>query len=269
MRVLLAIPEVARARAFQQELEANAGWDVHAVCDGAAALRALEAEPYPLAALHLCLPVLDGAAVLASLRERAPVCPPKTLLLCERELLGTTRPLADCVAPLSVRPGQLRRLMQILAQKKLPLLSQGTAERRRALIGRLLSDIGMPPGYKGRQYAEWLLFRLVVSPSPEDERLLDDYAACGAAFGAEPANVERCVRHAVERCFTQGDLRALERSFGSTVDAERGKLTNRAFLLGLAELLRSRLETERYSRTGSRSLNSRPMHHRPAAPTSV
>ena len=270
MRVLLAMPDAERAAAYRRALEALPGWETSIVRDGREALRALETETYALAALHLCLPGLDGLAVLASLEAHAPVRPPKTLLLCERELLGAARPHADCAAPLHIRPAQLARLMQILSEKKRPLLSRGTEARRRALIDQTLSDIGMSRDLKGRQYAEWLLFRLAISPSPEDERLQDEYAACGVAHGAaSAASVERCLRHAVERCFTTGDLQSLEAAFGATVDAERGKLTNRAFLLALTERLRVALEGERYSRIGSRSRNSSPMLHSPAAPTSV
>ncbi len=243
MRVLLAIPDAARAEACRLALESNPGWDAELVWDGRAALRALQSGAYELAALHLCLPGLDGLGVLSRLRENPPICPHRTLLLCERELIRSAKLRADCVAPLLTRPSQLAALLGVLAKKKLPLLSRGTEERRRALIARLLDDIGMQADRKGRRYAEWLLFRLAVQASPE--RIQAEYDACGLAMATSAANVERCLRHAVERCFTTGRLTALEALFGATVDAERGKLTNRAFLLAMAERVRAALECGR------------------------
>ena len=93
------------------------------------------------------------------------------------------------------------------------------------------------------------------------------YGQCAKVHHTSAAAVERCLRVAVESVFTQGSLQGIERCFGATVDPEKGKPTNRAFLLKAARLLRRRMAD--YSFTDTRSLNSSEMHHRPAAPTSV
>ena len=90
------------------------------------------------------------------------------------------------------------------------------------------------------------------------------YRLCARAFGTTPTAVERCLRVAVESVFTQGSMRGIERFFGATVDPERGKPTNRAFLLQASQQIR--LD---HSLADTRSPNSSEMHHSPAAPTRV
>ena len=68
------------------------------------------------------------------------------------------------------------------------------------------------------------------------------YRDCAAAFGVSPASVERCLRVAVESVFTLGSISGIERCFGATVDPERGKPTNRAFLCQAAQRLRLLLD---------------------------
>ena len=59
-------------------------------------------------------------------------------------------------------------------------------------------------------------------------------------------------------------MQGIERFFGATVDPEKGKPTNRAFLVQAASELR-----RAYSLADARSPNKSVMHHNPAAPTSV
>ena len=118
--------------------------------------------------------------------------------------------------------------------------------------------------YKGRAYAAWLLEHLAPSPGVEERSMGQLYRSCARAFGTTPTAVERCLRVAVESVFTQGSMRGIERFFGATVDPERGKPTNRAFLLQASQQIR--LD---HSLADTRSPNSSEMHHSPAAPTRV
>ena len=103
---------------------------------------------------------------------------------------------------------------------------------------------------------------MILSPAAGHEPVQSLYGACAEAFGTTAGNVERCLRVAVESLFTIGSIEGIERYFGATVDPERGKPTNRAFLVQVSEKLR-------HSLTLTRSLNRSVMHQSPAAPTSV
>ena len=123
-------------------------------------------------------------------------------------------------------------------------------------------EIGMDRRYKGFEYAVWLLSRLCLCSTAEQLAMETLYQACGQTFRVQPASVERCLRVAIESVFTHGSLKGIDRYFGVTVDPERGKPTNRAFLLqGMLQL--------RYSFTAALSPNNSDTHHNPAAPTMV
>lgn len=63
------------------------------------------------------------------------------------------------------------------------------------------------------------------------------YPLVARRHGTTPAAVERSLRTLVESTWSHGDLAALERFFGCTVDPERGKPTNKEFLRCLQERL--------------------------------
>ena len=63
------------------------------------------------------------------------------------------------------------------------------------------------------------------------------YLLIGRKYGLFAAAVERSLRLCVESTWMHGRIDALERFFGSSVDPERGKPTNREFLCRVAERL--------------------------------
>lgn len=75
-RVLLADAESTRRESMARTLRA-AGFTVHSVADGAAALHSVTTHHPAVAVLDLELPVLDGTAVVIALRQtgnRVPIC---------------------------------------------------------------------------------------------------------------------------------------------------------------------------------------------------
>lgn len=263
MRLLIAVPDRRMARRLAEDMRLE-GFDAQVAPDGPSALAALGREGFDLLLLHACLPGMSGADVLRALEAQPPLCPPRVLFLSDPDLPGARPQQADAYAPLCAAPQRLRALLLTLSQKPLPKLAAAQRPRAARAAEAFLRAISMQPRYKGRAYAAWLLERLILSPALESRPMGDLYRACAAAFAATPAAVERCLRVAVESVFTQGSMRGIERFFGATVDPERGKPTNRAFLLEAAQQIR--LD---HSLTAARSPNSSEMHHSPAAPTSV
>lgn len=257
MRLLILWPDPVKAYVIRDPLEAE-GWDVVIRQDGRS-LCGME-EEFDVLLLHLCLPGMDGLNAGDAYAAAHPVCPPRILFAAPPEWCVHHPPWADCTVDSSTDAEGLCSLLRIIARKPLPRLATAQKKPLAILIERFLDDLSFKPALKGRAYAAWLLERMV--PSIRCSALTGLYAECASAFQTTPAAVERCLRVAVESVFTQGSLAGIERFFGATVDPERGKPTNRAFLMQAAQQLR-------YSLTATRSLNSSEMHHRPAAPTSV
>lgn len=259
MRLLIVWPDYQSACVIQDAMEL-AGWDVTIRRDGRDLGRV--DETFDVLLLHLCLPGLDGLSAGDALAAAHPVCPPRVLFAAPQEWCEHRPPWADCTVDAGVDLPHLCRLLQVIAKKPLPKLAAAQQKPLAILIEQFLDDLSFKQRMKGRAYAAWLLERIVPSSIAGELALQSLYESCAQAFGTTAAAVERCLRVAVESVFTQGNLNGIERFFGATVDPERGKPTNRAFLMQAAQQLR-------YSLTAARSPNSSEMHHSPAAPTSV
>lgn len=257
MRLMIVWPDWQAAQLIRAEMEER-GWDVEIRQDGRTLLP--WTEMFDVLLLHLCLSGMDGLNAGDALAASQPVCPPRILFAAPMEWCVHRPFWADCTVSAGGSLPHLCQLIELLAQKPLPRLAAAQRKPLVHLIERFLDDLSFKPGLKGRAYTAWLLERMV--PSTGCCCLSDLYAACSRAFDTTPAAVERCLRVAVESVFTQGSLSGIERFFGATVDPERGKPTNRAFLMQASQQLR-------YSLTTARSLNSSEIHHNPAAPTSV
>jgi len=266
VRLLIAMPDAARALQVQTMLYARwERWEVVVCCDGGEVLAKLRQEYFDLLLLHSCLPGVDGIGILHILQVWQLICPPRILFLCAQE--SAVRTQVDCVAPITAGAQQLCTLLELLSKKPLPRLAAAEREHISRVINEFFDELSMSRGLKGRTYAVWILGGLIPSPAGEALPVNEWYSRCAAVHGTTGAAVERCLRVAVESVFTQGSMIGIERCFGATVDPEKGKPTNRAFLVQVTWHLRQRMND--YSFTVARSLNNIEMHHRPAAPTSV
>ena len=83
-----------------------------------------------------------------------------------------------------------------------------------------------------------------VALAAADEELLhavtkELYPAVAAKHGTTASRVERCIRHAIEWAYTNGDLDMLKTYLGNIVGYDKGKATNAAFIAGLASWCRA------------------------------
>ncbi len=243
MRLLIAMMQTDKAGAVARALDAGPVlWEVERARDGEEAVALLGRVRFDALLLHNCLPRLDGYGVLESLWRMRLACPPRVLMLSEPELCKRDKLRVDCAVPLLSGPEKLASLLALLAQKHRPMLAMAMKDLRGEMIEELMTSLKVRRTLKGRLYIEWLLDQIIPSPMLEHEITATLYPGCAAAFHTSAAAVERCVRHAVEEIFTRGSIGGIERYFGTTVDPERGKLTNRAFLIGAAERLREGIQ---------------------------
>lgn len=261
MRLLMALPDLALAASIQSEME-NRLWNTEYIADGRQAV-ALAAHCDVLL-IHHCLCGMDGWQVCETLAASPPLHPPRILFIGPSAFASKHPDWADCAVEAGVSVPQLCNLLLVLIQKPLPRLTAAQMPWITQTVKQFLDEIAMHPQLKGRAYAAWLLERMLPSPVWEQQPLGLSYAACAKAFATTPASVERCLRVAIENVFMRGSISGIEHFFGATVDPERGKPTNRAFLLQAVQELRLL-----HSRTAARSPNRSEMHHKPAAPTSV
>ncbi len=125
--------------------------------------------------------------------------------------------------------------MQAAVQELERLADRVIAPEKIDLIRNELLRFGFRMHTKGAQQMLEAIVRVV-----QDERRLEDlkhgvYPYVAKKCGGTAASVERNLRYTLESAWTRGDLAALQSCFGYTIDAERGKPTNKAFLAQMAE----------------------------------
>ena len=87
------------------------------------------------------------------------------------------------------------------------------------------------------------MLRTAIRLTLEDESYIYNitgrlYPAVAKELNSTPCRVERNMRHAIEVAWTRGDLPYTDEVFGYSVDAERGKPTNAAFIATVADYVR-------------------------------
>lgn len=130
------------------------------------------------------------------------------------------------------------------AMLPLPKLAQDTRHLRARFAENALKMLGMPENLKGYGYILRGVAACACAPSLLNcfrDRL---YPLLSAEFSSASASIERDIRTAIEVTWLRGDLEGIQRCFGFTVDANRGKPTNTELIHTLA--LRVRCQVQRH-----------------------
>ena len=102
----------------------------------------------------------------------------------------------------------------------------------------LLSGLGMPSKLKGYEYLAWAAALAYGREARLDSVRESIYRPIAEEFGTTPENVERLIRHAVERTMDSARARGVYHFFGNTIDPTRGKPTNAQCISEIAQRLR-------------------------------
>lgn len=224
------------------------------VHDGRTALSTIPRLNPDLVILDLVLPHLDGLGVLECMRQKGITS--KFLILTA---FGTDHFLekalklgADCFVMKPFEPSVLIQRIREIAKRK---SSESWSERDRLTnhldkavieetIAQRITEIGVPAHYKGYRYLKDAIAMVV-----DDIGLLDQvtkvlYPTIAERNHTSPEKVERAMRHAIETAWSRGDVEVLHRTFGYSVDANRGRPTNSSFIAKLADEIRLELRTQ-------------------------
>ena len=241
MRVLLAMREGEKRERFKLLLESERS-DCCVSCagDGRHALGQIQAFVPDILFLDQILPLLDGQAVLEAMKDAGLPCPPKVVFLT---VPSGGEPAARAVLTDMRLSSSSEFDLLLHAADAAGELLQGAlasfgADTRSALIQNHFDALGMPAKLSGRAYLAYLLDLAIPSPELIDALTTKLYPAAARQYQTTSQAVERCIRHAIEASWSRGDMAALERLFGLSIDPDRGKPTNREFLAMSAQHLR-------------------------------
>ncbi len=116
-------------------------------------------------------------------------------------------------------------------------------ENLEALVTNVIHELGVPAHIKGYQYLREAIIMVVEDIDVINQITKSLYPQIAKKFSTTPSRVERAIRHAIEVAWSRGEQSSVERIFGYTISAAKGKPTNSEFIAMIADKLRLELKT--------------------------
>jgi two-component system, response regulator, stage 0 sporulation protein A len=112
-----------------------------------------------------------------------------------------------------------------------------------ALVTNIIHELGVPAHIKGYQYLREAIMMVINDIDIINQITKQLYPEIAKKFKTTPSRVERAIRHAIEVAWSRGEQSSVERIFGYTISAAKGKPTNSEFIAMIADKLRLELKT--------------------------
>ena len=109
------------------------------------------------------------------------------------------------------------------------------------LIRELLLEVGAPDHLVGHPYTVQAILLVVQDRTYIDSITFGLYPQLAVIFDTTASRVERAIRHLIEVTWARGDWEVLNRYFGNTVSADKGKPTNGEFIARMSNVVKQRL----------------------------
>ena len=112
-----------------------------------------------------------------------------------------------------------------------------------ALVTNVIHELGVPAHIKGYQYLREAIIMVINDIDVINQITKQLYPQIAKKFKTTPSRVERAIRHAIEVAWSRGEPAVVERIFGYTISAAKGKPTNSEFIAMIADKLRLELKS--------------------------
>lgn len=109
-------------------------------------------------------------------------------------------------------------------------------------IRRILLELGAPDHLVGHPYVIRAVLLVMEDRMYINQITMRLYPKLAAEFDTTAARVERAIRHLIEVTWFRGDLDILEKYFGNTISASRGKPTNGEFIARMANVVKGNVQ---------------------------
>ena len=141
-----------------------------------------------------------------------------------------------CVAEEDMDKDRLREEIKRMLQ----LRKRGEVDPEQE-IRRILLELGAPDHLVGHPYVIRAILLVLQDQLYINHITFGLYPQLAVEFDTTPARVERAIRHLIEVTWSRGDLDVLEKYFGNTISASRGKPTNGEFIARMANVIKLRM----------------------------
>ena len=125
----------------------------------------------------------------------------------------------------------------------IPTNGEKNQENLEALVTNIIHEVGVPAHIKGYQYLREAIIMVVNDIDVINQITKSLYPKIAYKFNTTPSRVERAIRHAIEVAWGRGDHQSVEKIFGYTISAAKGKPTNSEFIAMIADKLRLELKS--------------------------
>lgn len=109
-------------------------------------------------------------------------------------------------------------------------------------IRNILLELGAPDHLAGHPYVVRGVLLVMSDRLYINNITFGLYPQLAKDFDTTASRVERAIRHLIEVTWTRGDMDVLNRYFGNTISASRGKPTNGEFIARLANVVKERVK---------------------------
>ncbi len=125
----------------------------------------------------------------------------------------------------------------------IPMNGEKNQDNLEALVTNVIHEVGVPAHIKGYQYLREAIIMVVNDIDVINQITKSLYPQIAYKFDTTPSRVERAIRHAIEVAWGRGDQQTVEKIFGYTISAAKGKPTNSEFIAMIADKLRLELKS--------------------------
>ena len=109
-------------------------------------------------------------------------------------------------------------------------------------IRQILLELGAPDHLAGHPYVVRGVLLVMSDRLYINNMTFGLYPQLAKDFDTTASRVERAIRHLVEVTWARGDMEVLDRYFGNTISASRGKPTNGEFIARLSNVVKERMK---------------------------
>lgn len=257
IRVLIVDDNQDFCEVVAEYIQAQPDMEVAAVAyNGVDGLKKILSLRPDVVILDIIMPHLDGLGVLERLNAEAGDFRPKIIVLTAIGQEAMARRIVDLGADYYiVKPFDMEvmveRIRQVFTETR-PAGPRRTGEvfsgvRREpadmdAEVTKIIHEIGIPANIRGYLYLRDAIIFVMSEMNLLGSVTKVLYPRIAEKHNTTPSRVERAIRHAIEVAWSRGNIELLNEIFGHTVDMEKGKPTNSAFIARIADKLRIELK---------------------------
>ena len=113
-----------------------------------------------------------------------------------------------------------------------------SSHRLESKVTDVLSTLGIPSNILGYMFLREAIMMVIDQGTIKGSITKKIYPVIAENNNTTVSRVERAIRHSIEMVWTKGNIDFINQVFGHTVDAEKGRPTNGAFIARMADKIR-------------------------------